>query len=333
MAAACPERPLNAVFTGIFIKLRVEKGILKSHNSPMNRALKFLLAVLLLPLPGVAADCGTNGQTILNDGNARVLYLPSPVNSAADGPAGWLLPGFDDSSWQNAVVWPDPPTANVLGPGISWFSYSEDPYSTPAGAQDALLVRATFTLPDSFNDASASFDILSDDAMNLWINGQQVFSEPVDTVTTWQVRQFAFDTSVLQPGENTLAILVTSSVVEVIGYSYRLHFEYFLDCSSEDFKTKIKKLMAAPNPIQRGLPAQLHFELTGPATRLRVKAFTLGHEKVFEQDSTGLFARGHNHLDISTGDLPAGNIKFRVEVIDENGGIESHMLTPAYVLP
>src|ERR1041385_1731739 len=117
-----PDRPGKWVFPDVSI---AAGGFLRVWLSGVDR--------FIPPPKGVPADPSSPFRADLVAGGDEWRYLLA-VPGQAGPPAGWALPGFDDSTWT---------------PGRSGFGYSDDDDFTilPTGTT-AIFIRRTFTVAD-----------------------------------------------------------------------------------------------------------------------------------------------------------------------------------------
>ena len=180
-------------------------------------------------------------STVVSDGSWKVTTGPTTSNDPAVESfdarleiPGWMQPGFDASSWDDAAVLPAPdavlraetippvretstvkPTSVThVGTNLPVPSYTGTPNadwiwnipnsndSAPAGN---IFMRKDFTVTDPSTIQSAVLRVNADDAAVTWVNGTLVATNP-NVENGWQTSQIADIKSLLVPGNNVIAI-------------------------------------------------------------------------------------------------------------------------------
>lgn len=132
------------------------------------------------------------------------MYLSS---STASQPSGWQNPGFNASSWTNAVYVGG--TFNPYNISVPYSSYSS---TGTSNGSDQLLALSTFNVPAGVFSAILNISVKGN--LNLWLNGV-----PLTGVTN----PFSIElVGSAIPGNNVLAIQVTGNGSSSIRYAYQL---------------------------------------------------------------------------------------------------------------
>jgi hypothetical protein len=170
-------------------------------------------------------------------------YFPGLTEASSPDPTAWRSPEFDDSSWASGVA---PFGYGRTPPYVTDLSTLKPPmqenYTT-------LFLRATFEVPDPARVKRLTANAIFDDALVLWINGQEVHRTtgtpideviPFDAVSTRNHSGLApvevplGDASMLVPGTNTLAVHVLNRSLTNIDFKFDLEV---LDTDGPDLRS------------------------------------------------------------------------------------------------
>lgn len=213
----------------------------KSHSG-------FSCAALAAIALGAAAPA--SAELLLASDESWLVTKNEPVSN-------WYLPGFDDSSWQQAVSLPAIPTASGEGQSIwagceypnalaNGYPIEGDPVGCQFSADHFVWFRATFELPEQ--PLSALLSVTVDDDAIIYVNGQLVASNqdcsaggpaPVDV------------SSVLTAGTNLVAVVATDCTY---GWAYWLGG---YDSGNHQFALSINGELPDPTDVPEPMSALL----------------------------------------------------------------------------
>jgi len=110
------------------------------------------LALLLATATACSSDADSSSATTIDATTPEATIEPAPATApettAADEPAGWTEPGFDDSAWVAATAY----TEEQVGVKDGYLDIDWDPAATliwtsDLQADNTILWRTTVTAP------------------------------------------------------------------------------------------------------------------------------------------------------------------------------------------
>lgn len=159
----------------------------------MRKLVSIALALAIcVALAVVVSATPVDGPPVVSDTATEVYYAGyDPL------PTDWNTPGFDDSSWSNAVLYQhsaylDPTTESpFVGTGAEWISYAADQATLPDYTHPSMnldgttnfatyLFRKDFQVPATAYNASGSVGVAADNYGWLYLNGDPSILGPKD---------------------------------------------------------------------------------------------------------------------------------------------------------
>ncbi len=103
-----------------------------------------------------------DGRTFIDEGSPVRYIEPRRDIPDKKNPLGWIVPGFDDSGWQE---------------GVFGLGYGDGDDKTIVGSKETTLsiyTRAYFDIPDASKIKTLRLSIDYDDSVIVWLNGAEV---------------------------------------------------------------------------------------------------------------------------------------------------------------